>query len=191
MVNMMMTGVTRSGDGTNFERRHSHDFIVLQNFDALGRNGRDFPQKPFHVVAENAHGRLDQFCGIEQVRRAAWMHVNRCSFRETPGGAGMVEMNVTQKNMAHVFRVRPGLAESSSHVIEGRFRAGVEQCDTVVRPERGRGHNPGTAKWSRSNNGDQGRIKKYELRNRGAAFERFQNCDKDSDQFVALSTESI
>src|SRR5207237_8098201 len=139
MVNMMMTGVTRSGDGANFERRHSHDFIVLQNFDALGRNGRDFPPKPFHVVAENAHGRLDQFCGIEQVRRAAWMHVNRCSFRETPGGAGMVEMNVTQKNMAHVFRVRPGLSERSSHVTEGRFRAGSEQFDPVLQIAPGRG----------------------------------------------------
>jgi len=34
------------------------------------------------------------------------MHVNRCSSRETPGGAGMIEMNVTQKNVAHVFGVR-------------------------------------------------------------------------------------
>src|SRR5437773_1625118 len=114
MVNMMMTGVTRSGDGANFERRHSHNF-----------------------------------------------------------------------------RVRPGLAESSSHVIEGRFRAGVEQCDTVVRLERGRGHNPGTSKLSRIKNGDQGRIKKYELRNRRRVFRAFQNCDNDSDQFVALSTENI
>src|SRR5438132_11472072 len=98
------------------------------------------------------------------------MHVNRCSFRETPGGAGMVEMNVTQKNMAHVFRVRPGLAESSSHVIEGRFRAGVEQCDTVVRLERGLGHNHGTSKFSRINNVDQGIFNNYVLRNRGRVF---------------------
>src|SRR5713101_8218905 len=112
------------------------------------------------------------------------MHVNRCSVREPPGGAGMIEMNVTEKNVAHVFGVRAGLAESSRHVVEARFRAGVEQCYTVVGFERGRGHNPGTSKLSRIKNRDQGRIKKYELRNRRRLFRAFQNCDKDSVQFI-------
>ena len=71
------------------------------------------------------------------------MHVNRCSSRETPGGAGVIEMNMAQKNVAHILRLRAGLAESSSHVVECRFRAGVEERDTVVRLERGCGHDAG------------------------------------------------
>ena len=84
------------------------------------------------------------------MRRAARMDINCCAqFRESPRRAGVIEMNVTQKNMAHVFRVRAGLAESSSDVFISRFGPGIEQRNSVVRLERGRGHNPSVPKLSR------------------------------------------
>ena len=39
------------------------------------------------------------------MRRAAWMHVNGgTEFRETPGRARVVEMNVAQEHVPHIAR---------------------------------------------------------------------------------------
>ena len=144
MINMMMTGVAGRGDGANFKRRHLYDFIVFQNFDALRRHRPDPAPKTLHVVTENARGRLDQLPRIDQVRRAARMDVNRCSrFRESPRGPGVIEMNMAEKNVAHVLRFRAGVAESSSHVLKSRFRSGIEEGDGIARLEGGRGNDTG------------------------------------------------
>ncbi len=144
MINMMMSGVARRGDGANFKRRHLYDFIVFQNFDALRRHRPDPAPKTLHVVTENARGRLDQLCWIDQVRRAARMDVNRCSrFRESPRGPGVIEMNMAEKNVAHVLRFRARVAESGSHVLKSRFRSGIEEGDAIARLEGGRGNDTG------------------------------------------------
>ncbi len=133
----------------------------------IRRHRSDPAPKTLHVAAENARGRLDQFCRVDQVGCAAWVDVNRCSrFRESPRGPGVIEMNVTEKNVAHIRRVRAGLAESSSHVLESRFRSGIEEGDAVFSLERGRGNDTGVTELFSIKDRDQGRIKKYELRNR-------------------------
>ena len=84
--------------------------------------------------------------------RAARMHVNRCSVRETPGGAGMIEMNMTQKNVANVLRFETGFAKIDNHVVERRFWPSIEQRDPVLGFERGRGDDPGEAELARIQN---------------------------------------
>jgi hypothetical protein len=64
----------------------------------------------------------------------------------------MIEMNVTQKNVAHVFRREAGFSKIDNHVVEGRFRAGVEQCDPIVRLKRARGNDTGATELARVEN---------------------------------------
>jgi hypothetical protein len=83
------------------------------------------------------------------MRRAARMHVNRRTWLcESPCGAGVIEMNVTQENVTHVFGREAGFAKIDNHIVERRFRSGIEQRDSVVGLERGRGHNSGVPKLS-------------------------------------------
>ena len=90
------------------------------------------------------------------MRRAARMDINCCArsasparTRKSPRRAGVIEMNVTQKNMPHVFRLEAGFAKIDNHIVKGRFRSGIEQRNSVIRLERGRGHNSGVPKLSR------------------------------------------
>lgn len=96
VINMMMTGVAGGRDRANFEWRDADKVIVLQNSNAFRGHRGDFSPEPFHLVAIKASGGSDKLCGIDQVRCAARVHVNRrAKLRETPRGAGMIEMDVT------------------------------------------------------------------------------------------------
>jgi hypothetical protein len=107
------------------------------------------------------------------VRRAARMDVNRCSrFRESPRGPGVIEMNMAEKNVAHVLRFRARVAESSSHVLKSRFRSGIEEGDAIARLEGGRGNDTGMPELFSIQDRDQGGIKKYELRLRARYVSR-------------------
>jgi hypothetical protein len=91
------------------------------------------------------------------MRRAARMHVNDCAFSagagpsrtgtttKTPGGASVIEMNVAEKNMAHILGLEADLAESSHHIVEGGFRTGIEKGKAVIGFKRGRGDDAGAA----------------------------------------------
>jgi hypothetical protein len=81
------------------------------------------------------------------------MHINRrartaspARTRESPRGTGVIEMNVTEKNVPHILSRKAGFAKIGNHIVESRFRSGIEQRDTVVGFERGRGHNSGVPK---------------------------------------------
>ena len=80
------------------------------------------------------------------MRRTARMDVNRrAEFREAPGGAGVVEMNVAQKDVPHIFGGEACPLELPGQMQEGRLRSGVEESEPIVRLHRGRGDNAWTA----------------------------------------------
>src|SRR5207237_9542764 len=54
MVNVMMTGIARCGDGADFERGYLNDVLVFQNPDAFFRHRRDLAPQSLHVVAQHA-----------------------------------------------------------------------------------------------------------------------------------------
>ena len=85
---------------------------------------------------------VDEFCRIDEVRRAARMDVNgRAEFREAPCGAGMIEMDVTEKHVPDVSGRETSSAESFSHVRERRLRPGVEEDESIVSLDRRRRDN--------------------------------------------------
>ena len=45
VVNVMMFGMTGGGDGADFKRRHTDDFVVFQDSDPLRRHWRDAARK--------------------------------------------------------------------------------------------------------------------------------------------------
>jgi hypothetical protein len=110
MVNMMMIGMARGGDGANFERRHLDNTVVFQNSDAYFRDRCDAPPQSLQVVAENAGRGCDQFSGIDEVGSATGMDVNRgTKLGESPGRAGVIEMNMAEKDMLNVVSRRTKL----------------------------------------------------------------------------------
>jgi hypothetical protein len=83
------------------------------------------------------------------MRRTDWMYVNRCCLREPPGRAGVVEMNVTQENVANVRRLEARFPKIDNHIVERRFRSGIEQRDSVASFECSRSDDAGVAELAR------------------------------------------
>jgi hypothetical protein len=89
------------------------------------------------------------------MRRAARMNVNGRCFAASPARtksprcAGVIEMNVTEKNVTNVFQLNAGLAQIGDHIVESRFRAGIKQGNAVVGLKRGCGNDSGASKLSR------------------------------------------
>ena len=74
------------------------------------------------------------------------MHVNRrAGFSETVSRSSMIEMNMTEKNVAHIDWLDSVLIEPGDHIAERRFRSGIEEDDAVVSLQRRSGDNSRTA----------------------------------------------
>src|SRR5437868_8636185 len=155
MINVVMTGVPGRRDRADFERSDADNIVVLQNFDALLGDGRDAAPESFHVVAVEARGGSDELRRIDEVGRAARMHINRgTKFREAPRRAGMVEMNVAEKDVPNVFRGEMNLAKFRREIFEGRLGPRIEQDQALVSLERGAGDAAGAAEIMRVENGE-------------------------------------
>ena len=61
------------------------------------------------------------------------------SLCEMPGGAAMIEMNVTEKNVADIVRRETGHPHFERKRFESGVGAGIEEHDPVIRLERDRG----------------------------------------------------
>jgi hypothetical protein len=73
---------------------------------------------------------------------AAGMDVNRSSkLGESPRCAGMIEMNVTEKEMPDIVSRSTNLPKRSYDIIKGRLRPGIKQDDAVICFQRGRCNN--------------------------------------------------
>ena len=73
------------------------------------------------------------------MRCAALMDIDRrAQFGETPRGAGVIEMNVAEKNVANVARRDAELRERGCDGVERRFRSGIEKHRAFVCLEQGR-----------------------------------------------------
>ena len=72
----------------------------------------------------------------------------------------MIEMNVAEKNVAHVLRREPGLAKAGNDVVKRRFWPCIEKGKSIVGFERRSGNNAAAAKLAGVENNNQGRIKK-------------------------------
>ena len=120
MINMMMTGMARCGDGADFKRGHPDDHFVFQNSDATFRDRCDSAPQPLHVVAEDPGSGCDQLCGIDEVLSPAGMDVNRRSKPgESPGRARVIKMNMTEEDMSDVVSRSTNLPKRSYDIIKG------------------------------------------------------------------------
>src|SRR4051812_39674193 len=113
----MMTGMARRLDRAHFQGTNADNIVIVQHAKTLLWHWCEPPPKFFHLVAEDARSGFDETRGIEEVRCATRMHVNRGPspsragrFGETPGRSGMVEMNVAEERVAHVRCRKPNLA---------------------------------------------------------------------------------
>ena len=137
VIHVMMTGVARCRDRPHFNIPNSNGLGIVQDAHVSFRNGREPSPQSFHVSSENARSGFNQTTWINQVRRAARMHVNRRSgFSETVSRSSMIEMNMTEKNVAHIDCLDSVLAELGDHIAERRFRPGIEEDDAVVSLQR-------------------------------------------------------
>ena len=83
------------------------------------------------------------------------MDVNgRAEFRETPRGAGVIEMNVTEKHVPDVFGGETRLLELFGYVREGRLRSRVEEHESIVSLDRCRRDDASPAELPRIENMD-------------------------------------
>jgi hypothetical protein len=81
------------------------------------------------------------------MRRPARVDVNdRAEFRETPRGPRVIEMNVTEKNVADVLGGETLFVELLGHVSEGRLRSGIEEDEASVSFDGCRRNNASPAK---------------------------------------------
>ena len=120
MVNMMMTGMARCGDGADFKRGHRDDRFVFQNSDAVFRDRCDSAPQSLHVVAEDPGSGRDQLGGINEVLSPAGVDVNRRSkLGESPGRAGVIKMNMTEEHMPDVVSRSTNLPKRSYDIIKG------------------------------------------------------------------------
>src|SRR5437588_2096048 len=153
VINVMMAGVTRCCDRANFEWGDADKFVVLQNADAFWSDPGKFSPQLFHLVAVKTSRRGNQLSRIDEMGRAARMHVDRrAQFREPPGRAGVIEMDMTEKDAPNVARIEPKFAELVRDIVEGRFRPGIEKRQPIVRFERGRCDDAGPAEMLRIEN---------------------------------------
>src|SRR5205085_11313617 len=153
VINVMMAGVARRRDGANLKWSNPDDDVVFQNANAFRSDPGKFPPQLFHLVAVKTSRRGNQLSRIDEMGRAARMHVDRrAQLREPPGRAGVIEMDVAEKDAPNVARIEPKFAEFVRDVIEGRFRPGVEKRQPIVRFERGRCDDAGPAEMLRIEN---------------------------------------
>ena len=96
---------------------------VDEHAHALGRHHGELAPQPVHVRAVEALRARQQLRRIDQVRRAALVHVHRqvrMAAHERPGGAGMVEVNVRQQQPVQIGRADPGVRERRFQRRRGR-----------------------------------------------------------------------
>jgi len=120
MVNMMMTGMARCGDGADFERSQLNDVFVFQNSDPFFRDRGDAAPQSLHVVAVDAARGCDQLGGIDEVLSATGMDVNRgTKLGESPGRAGVIEMNMAEEDMSDVVSGSTNLLQPGYNIVKG------------------------------------------------------------------------
>ena len=120
MINVMMTGMARCGDGADFERGYLNDILVFQNLDAFLRDRRDLAPQSLHVVAEDAARGCDQFGGIDEMLCATRMNVNRGPKRgESPGRTCVVKMNMTEEDVLNVVSGSTNLPQRGDDIVKG------------------------------------------------------------------------
>ena len=155
LINIVMVGVSRRRNGTHFKGTNPDDGHVVQNREALLSNGRELPPKPLHFIAVNAPGRVDEFRRINEMRRTARMDINGgAKFRETPGGPGMIEMDVTEKHVPDLFSGETRLFELFDYVPKSRLWAGIEEDKSIVSLDRCRRDDASPAELLRVENMD-------------------------------------
>jgi hypothetical protein len=138
MINVVMTRVPRGLEGADGKGRDFDNIVILENADTIRRDRREFSPEPFHLVAVKTRGGGDEFRRVDEMRGSAGMNVDRrAELGEAPGRSGVIEMDVTEKDVANVARRE---AESGKLVRDAgkrRFRAGIEKHRAIVRLEHG------------------------------------------------------
>ena len=73
-----------------------------------------------HVVTENAGRGGDQLRGVNEVLRTAGMDINRrTKLGESPGCAGVIEMDMTDENMPDVVSGGTNLPKRGYDIVKG------------------------------------------------------------------------
>src|SRR5947207_165044 len=81
------------------------------------------------------------------------MDVNgRAQLGETPGGAGVIEMNMAEEDVPDIARIGTKFAKFARQRVESRFRPGIEKHRPLIGLERSRGDNAASAEMLRIEN---------------------------------------
>ena len=120
MVNVMMTGMARCGDGADFERGYLNDVLVFQNPDPFFRDRRDLAPQSLHVVAEDAARRCNHFGGIDEMLSPTRMNTNRGpKIGEAPSRTGVVKMDMTEEDVLNIVSGSTNLLKLGYDVVKG------------------------------------------------------------------------
>ena len=76
----------------------------------------------------------------------------RAEFGETPRRAGVIEMDVAEKNVPDIAGSESKFAEFALDILEGRFRSGIEKHRAFIALEQSRRDDAGPAKMLRIEN---------------------------------------
>src|SRR5437868_1080022 len=114
---MMMAGMTQGLRRSHLNPSDLNNIAVIEDLHILLRHCAYAAPQFLHVIAKNSGGRLDQPRRIYQMWRAAGMHIDaRTQFGEAERGAGVVEMNVTEKHMTNVIRLDTNFGQTRDDV---------------------------------------------------------------------------
>ena len=146
LINVVMGCVTRGGDRADFELADPDRRRIVRWPHLLFCDRTHLTPKATHFRTENSSGGFHQARWIHEVIGADRMNVNRRpGLGQVPGRAGMIEMNVAQKNVPHVLRRKTRDPHFEGESLEGGIGSGIEEYDSLLRLERDRGNDSGTA----------------------------------------------
>ena len=155
MINIVVRSVPGSRERAHFKLTDADHDLVIRDLHLLLGDSAHLSPEPLHFIAENARRRFHQTRWINEVTSAARMDMNRrAQLGETPRRARVIEMDMAEKNVAHIVRREIRRAHRGREILEGRVRPGIEEGDAVVRLERGDGDDAGPAEMLRVENVD-------------------------------------
>ena len=123
-------------DDLHLPRTERERFAAFDNVQILRWNGKSLSEKSLQVVGPQSLRARKQLGRINHVRRAVRVYVHgkpRILAHQRAGSAGMVQMNVRQKNGVEIAHTNASGSEALAQSLERRTRAGIDNGAMPVR----------------------------------------------------------
>jgi hypothetical protein len=204
-VGDMMRRVARRIEHLQFPGAERKGLAPLKHVEIFRRHGQKVAEQAPHLIAIQALGTGEQFRGVRQVVRAARVNINlqmRIFSDKGTGGAGVVEMNVSEEKD---LQVRDGTVVSGELLVQipqCRSRTRIHERTKIPGQQQGRGDgtrpalpvqiqsNDGIHKTKNSVTQRNRRMQKMALRQSGRGVWRNSRKHLQNDELVeyALGT---